>query len=69
MSVVKERLNKSASCSEMSFLSIFRRYVDDSHARFTSKYHANTFKEILNKQDPAIQYTIEYENENKLFGR
>ena len=43
----------------------FKRYVDDSHARFTSKHHANTFQEILNKQDPAIQYTIEYENENE----
>ena len=43
----------------------FKRYVDDSHARFTSKHHANIFQEILNKQDPAMQYTIEYENENK----
>ena len=43
----------------------FKRYVDDSHARFASKHHANIFQEILNKQDPAIQYTIEYENENK----
>ena len=43
----------------------FKRHVDDSHARFTSKHHANTFQEILNKQDPAIQYTIEYENGNK----
>ena len=43
----------------------FKRYVDDSHARFTSKHHANIFQEILNKQDPAIQYTIEYENEKK----
>ena len=44
---------------------IFKRYVDDSHARFTSKHHANIFQEILNKQDPAIQYVIEHENENK----
>ena len=43
----------------------FKRYVDDSHARFTSKHHANTSQETLNKQDPSIQYTIEYENENK----
>ena len=43
----------------------FKRYVDDSHAHFTSKHHANIFQEILNKQDPAIQCTIEYENENK----
>ena len=38
--------------------------MDDSHARFTSKHHAKHDK-ILNKQDPAIQYNIEYENENK----
>ena len=43
----------------------FKRYVDDSHARFTSKCHAKTFQQILNKQDPTIQYTIEYENANK----
>ena len=43
----------------------FKRYVDDSHARFTSKHHVNTFQAVLNKQDPAIQYTIEYENGNK----
>ena len=43
----------------------FKRYVDESHARFTPKRHANTFQEILNKQDPAIQYTIDYENRNK----
>ena len=45
----------------------FKRYVDDSHTRFTSKLHENTFQEILNKQDPTIQYIIEYENENKSF--
>ena len=43
----------------------FKRYVEDGHARFTSKHHAKVFQEILNKQDPAIQYTIEYENKNK----
>ena len=43
----------------------FKRYVDDSHARFPSKHQVKTFQEILNKQDPAIQYTIEYENGNK----
>ena len=39
----------------------FKRYVDNSHARFPSRHQANTFQEILNKQDPAIQYTTEYE--------
>ena len=40
-----------------------KRYADGSHARFSSKHQANIFQYILNKQDPAIQYTIEYENE------
>ena len=43
----------------------FRRYVDDSHARFGSKNNANEFLNILNSQDPQIQYTIEYETEHK----
>ena len=42
----------------------YKQYVDDSHVLITSKYHANTLQEISNKQDPAIQYTIDYENEN-----
>ena len=42
-----------------------KRYVDDSHTNFPSKLQTNTFQEILNKQDPAIQDTIKYENGNK----
>ena len=33
----------------------FKRYVDNSHTRFASKLHANTFQEILNyvrKENP-----------------
>ena len=43
----------------------FRRYVDDSHARFDNKETSQKFQELLNKQDQQIQYTIEYEDENK----
>ena len=43
----------------------FRRYVDDSHARFGSRSNATEFLNVLNSQDPQIQYTIEYENEHK----
>ena len=43
----------------------FKRYVDGSHDRFPLKHPANIFQEILNKQDPAIQCTIEYENKIK----
>ena len=40
----------------------FRRFVDDSHARFQERSHANKFLEILNKQDPAIKHTVEFED-------
>ena len=40
----------------------FRHFVDDSHARFQNRSHANKFLEILNKQDPAIKYTVEFED-------
>ena len=39
----------------------FRRYVDDSHARFGSRNNATEFLNVLNSLDPQIQYTIEYE--------
>ena len=37
----------------------------DSHARFGSKKNATEFLNVLNSQDPQIQYSIEYENDNK----
>ena len=40
----------------------FRRFVDDSNAPFQERSHANKFLEILNKQDPAIKYTVEFED-------
>jgi len=40
----------------------FRRYVDDSHARFNLDEEAESFKTILNQQDESIQYTIETQN-------
>ncbi|XP_065658795.1 uncharacterized protein LOC136083326 [Hydra vulgaris] len=43
----------------------FFRYVDDSHARFTNKYNAIRFQQILNSQHHAIKYTIELKDENK----
>ena len=46
-------------------LKTFRRYVDDSHARFPENAQAERFNEILNRQDPRIQYTIEKESEDK----
>ena len=40
----------------------YRRYVDDTHAQFTSKKQSRQFQNILNKQDKHIQFTIEDEN-------
>ena len=43
----------------------FKRYPDNSHAGLPSKHQVNIFRKILNKQDPALQYTKEYENGNE----
>ena len=43
----------------------FRRYVDDTHARFGSRNNAIEFLNVLNSQDSQIPYTIEYENDHK----
>ena len=43
----------------------FKRYVDDSHARFENKQKSLQFLEILNKLDSSIQYTIQFENNQK----
>ena len=42
-----------------------KRYVDDSHDRFGTKRKAEKFLSILNSIDPKIQFTAEYEDENK----
>ena len=45
-------------------LKTYRRYVDDSHARFESEECSLKFLEVLNKQDQQIQYTIESQNDD-----
>ena len=44
---------------------MFRWYLDDTHARFTSKEQSRESQNILHKQDKHIQFTIEDENEEK----
>ena len=36
----------------------FRRFEDDSYARFQERPHADKFLEILSKQDSAIRYKL-----------
>ena len=43
----------------------FKRFADDSHARFNNREQSLQFLDILNSQKQSIQYTIEFENENK----
>ena len=43
----------------------FRRYVDDSHARFGRRSNATEFLNVLNSQDLQVQYTIQHENKHK----
>ena len=43
----------------------FKRFVDDSHARFKNRGQSLQFLDTLNSQDPSIQCTIEFKNENK----
>ena len=49
----------------LNLLPTFKRFVDDSNARFNNREQSLLFLDILNSQDPSIQYTIEFENENK----
>ena len=42
----------------------FRRYVDDSHARFETHEDSNKFMNILNKQDSSIEYTVEQQSDS-----
>ena len=40
----------------------FRSFVHDSYACFQESFHAGKFLEILNKQDPTVKYTVEFED-------
>ena len=43
----------------------FHWYVDNSHTWFGSRDNATEILNALNSQDPQIQYTTEYENDEK----
>ncbi|XP_065672075.1 uncharacterized protein LOC136089904 [Hydra vulgaris] len=43
----------------------YKRYVDDTHARFDSKEKQELFLKTLNEQNPSIKYTVELENGKK----
>ena len=43
----------------------YKRYVDDSHARFETVHQSHSFLNILNKQNKAIKYTMEKEDQSR----
>ena len=43
----------------------YKRYVDDSHARFETVHQSHSFLNILNKQNKAIKYTLEKEDQSR----
>ena len=43
----------------------YKRYVDDSYARFETLHQSHSFLNILNKQNRAIQYTVEKEDQSQ----
>ena len=43
----------------------FRRYFDNSHARFGSRNNATVFLNVRNSQDPQVKYATGYENNHK----
>ena len=58
LQVLEKRAIEDALSNDIS-LKTYRRYVDDSHARFETEECSLKFLDILNKQDQQIQYTIE----------
>ena len=44
----------------------FRRFIDDSHARFQERPNAYKFLKILSKQDSATKYTVAFEDHEHL---
>ena len=43
----------------------FKRFLDDSYAKSNNREQSLQFLDVLDSQDPSIQYTTELENENK----
>jgi len=62
LQVLEEKAMQGALLNNIS-IKTYRRYVDDSHARFESKDCSMKFLDVLNQQDPQIQYTMEEQSE------
>ena len=63
--IERKAINKALRAKPSLAPITYKRYVDDSHCRFPSFDIADKFLDILNQEEPKIQFTIEYENEQK----
>ena len=61
----KKAIDEALSQHPPISLKSYRRYVDDSHSRFQEARDPKRFQDVLNKQDPRIQYTMEVESGEK----
>ena len=61
---LKDKVIQGALTANLSLLT-YKRYVDDSHARFETVCQSNSFLNILNKQNKVAQYTMEKEDQSQ----
>ena len=61
---LKDKVIQEALTANLSLLT-YKRYVDDSHARFETVCQSNSFLNILNKQNKVAQYTMEKEDQSQ----
>ena len=59
---LEDRAMQEALATNLAPLT-YKRYVDDSHARFETVHQSHSFLNILNSQNKAIQYTMEKEDQ------
>ena len=62
--IERKAINKALLTPSLAPIT-YKRYVDDSHCRFPSFDIADKFLDILNQEEPKVQFTIEYENDQK----
>ena len=60
---LEDRAMQEALATNLAPLT-YKRYVDDSHARFETVHQSHSFLIILNKKNKAIQYTMEKEDQS-----
>ena len=61
---LEDRAMQEALATNLAPLT-YKRYVDDSHARFETVHETHSLLNILNKQNKEIQYTMEKEDQSR----